>query len=64
MTRLYSRISNAQDNKWTNHFSASFHFVDENILFSICQAARALTDLGVKKGDRVLVYMPMIPEGM
>ena len=29
---------------------------------SVCQAANALTDLGVKAGDRVAIYMPMIPE--
>ena len=28
----------------------------------VCQAANALTDLGVKEGDRVAIYMPMIPE--
>jgi acetyl-CoA synthetase len=28
----------------------------------VCQAANALTDLGVRKGDRVAIYMPMIPE--
>src|SRR5665647_798044 len=28
----------------------------------VCQAANALTELGVKTGDRVAVYMPMIPE--
>jgi len=28
----------------------------------VCQAANALTDLGVKAGDRVAIYMPMIPE--
>ncbi|MCX7523280.1 acetate--CoA ligase [Microbacterium sp. STN6] len=28
----------------------------------VCQAANALTELGVKKGDRVAIYMPMIPE--
>ncbi len=28
----------------------------------VCQAANALTDLGVAKGDRVAIYMPMIPE--
>ena len=28
----------------------------------VCQAANALADLGVKKGDRVAIYMPMIPE--
>ena len=28
----------------------------------VCQAANALTELGVQKGDRVAIYMPMIPE--
>ena len=28
----------------------------------VSQAANALTELGVKKGDRVAIYMPMIPE--
>jgi acetyl-CoA synthetase len=30
----------------------------------VCQAANALTDLGVEKGDRVAIYMPMIPEAI
>ena len=30
----------------------------------VAQAANALTELGVKKGDRVAVYMPMIPEAV
>jgi len=29
---------------------------------SVCQAAHALTSLGVQAGDRVAIYMPMIPE--
>ncbi|HET6729356.1 MAG TPA: acetate--CoA ligase [Jiangellaceae bacterium] len=29
---------------------------------SVCKAANALTELGVRKGDRVAIYMPMIPE--
>jgi acetyl-CoA synthetase len=28
----------------------------------VCQASNALIDLGVKTGDRVAIYMPMIPE--
>jgi acetyl-CoA synthetase len=28
----------------------------------VCQAANALTELGVRAGDRVAIYMPMIPE--
>jgi acetyl-CoA synthetase len=29
---------------------------------SVCQAANALTALGIERGDRVAIYMPMIPE--
>ncbi len=29
---------------------------------SVCQAANSLTALGVRSGDRVAIYMPMIPE--
>jgi acetyl-CoA synthetase len=28
----------------------------------VCQAANALTDLGIRTGDRVAIYLPMIPE--
>ena len=28
----------------------------------VCQAANALLELGVRKGDRVAIYLPMIPE--
>jgi acetyl-CoA synthetase len=28
----------------------------------VCQAANTLSDLGVRPGDRVAIYMPMIPE--
>ncbi|CAN5655647.1 acetate--CoA ligase [soil metagenome] len=30
----------------------------------VCQAANALVDLGVATGDRVAIYMPMIPEAV
>jgi acetyl-CoA synthetase len=30
----------------------------------VAQAANALTELGVKSGDRIAVYMPMIPEAV
>jgi acetyl-CoA synthetase len=30
----------------------------------VCQAANALTELGVRAGDRVAVYLPMIPEAV
>src|SRR5207248_6184712 len=28
----------------------------------VCKAANALIELGIKAGDRVAIYMPMIPE--
>ncbi|MPQ98057.1 acetate--CoA ligase [Modestobacter sp. I12A-02628] len=31
---------------------------------AVCQAANALTSLGVQAGDRVAVYLPMIPEAV
>jgi acetyl-CoA synthetase len=30
----------------------------------VCQAANALVELGVRAGDRVAIYMPMIPEAV
>lgn len=34
----------------------------KELLASVCQVSNALTSLGIKKGDRVCLYMPMIPE--
>ncbi|MPZ25797.1 MAG: acetate--CoA ligase [Micromonosporaceae bacterium] len=33
-----------------------------DLLAAVCQAANTLTDLGVRAGDRVAIYLPMIPE--
>jgi acetyl-CoA synthetase len=33
-----------------------------DLLSRVCQAANALKALGVKQGDRIAIYMPMIPE--
>lgn len=32
------------------------------LLLAVCQFANAMKSLGIKKGDRVCIYMPMIPE--
>jgi len=36
----------------------------EELFKKVCQFANALKKLGVKKGDRVAIYLPMIPETM
>jgi acetyl-CoA synthetase len=35
-----------------------------DLLEQVCKAANALTDLGVKAGDRIAIYMPMVPEAI
>ncbi|MDP9820963.1 acetate--CoA ligase [Nocardioides massiliensis] len=55
-----------------NGDKVAFHFVGEpgdtrtityaELKDEVCQAANALVDLGVKTGDRVAIYMPMILE--
>ena len=35
-----------------------------DLLASVCQAANALTELGVVAGDKVAIYLPMIPEAV
>src|ERR1700712_832840 len=58
-----------------NGDKVAFHWVGEpaddtrDITFSemkdqVSQAANALIDLGVKTGDRIAIYMPMIPEAV
>ncbi len=52
----------------------AFHFEGEpgdtrtityaQLLAQVCKAANALTALGVQKGDRVAIYLPMIPEAV
>jgi acetyl-CoA synthetase len=53
----------------------AFHWVGEpegdtrdityaQLLGMVCQAANALVELGVQAGDRVCIYMPMIPEAV
>ncbi len=34
------------------------------LMDEVCQAANALTELGIVAGDRVAIYMPMIPEAI
>lgn len=40
----------------------SKHITYKELHASVCRLANVLKDRGVKKGDRVCIYMPMIPE--
>ena len=42
----------------------SRHITYQELYFSVCRFANILKKLGVEKGDRVTIYMPMIPEVM
>ncbi|REL27934.1 acetate--CoA ligase [Thalassotalea euphylliae] len=42
----------------TDDFNVSYQELHDNV----CRLANLLKDRGVKKGDRVCIYMPMIPE--
>ncbi len=52
----------------------ALHFVGEpgdrrdityaELQYDVCRAANALLSLGVRKGDRVAIYLPMIPEAV
>lgn len=37
-------------------------FTYKELSDEVCKAANGLKELGVKKGDRVIIYMPMVPE--
>ena len=38
------------------------HITYSELLAQVCQCANALKELGIEKGDRVVFYMPMVPE--
>ena len=42
--------------------SVSKSITYQELYESVCRFANALKDRGIKKGDRVCIYMPMIPE--
>ena len=41
---------------------AAQHITYRDLHTSVCKMANVLKDLGVAKGDRVVIYLPMIPE--
>ncbi|HEX7374176.1 MAG TPA: acetate--CoA ligase, partial [Steroidobacteraceae bacterium] len=40
----------------------SLHLTYRELYYKVCKLANALKSLGVQKGDRVTIYLPMIPE--
>ena len=49
---------------WEGEPGDSRKYTYEELLKEVCKAANALKGIGVKKGDLVCIYMPMIPEAM
>ena len=45
-----------------NEPTESLKITYAELLAKVCRCANALQSLGVKKGDRVCIYMPMVPE--
>ena len=42
--------------------AANKNYTYKELLVEVCKCANALKELGIQKGDRVVFYMPMIPE--
>ena len=49
---------------WEGEPGDSRKYNYKELLKEVCKAANALKAIGVKKGDLVCIYMPMIPEAM
>ncbi len=49
---------------WEGEPGDSKKYTYEELLKEVCKAANALKTIGIKKGDLVCIYMPMIPEAM
>ncbi|ABB49680.1 acetyl-coenzyme A synthetase [Prochlorococcus marinus str. MIT 9312] len=49
---------------WEGEPGDSKKYTYEELLKEVCKASNALKTIGVKKGDLVCIYMPMIPEAM
>ncbi|MDC2991200.1 acetate--CoA ligase [Prochlorococcus sp. AH-736-F23] len=49
---------------WEGEPGDSKKYTYDELLREVCRAANGLKAIGVKKGDLVCIYMPMIPEAM
>ncbi len=65
---LDRHIKNGLGNKnaliWEGEPGDDRKYTYQELLKEVCKAANALKGLGIKKGDLVCIYMPMIPEAM
>ena len=65
---LDRHIKNGLGNKialiWEGEPGDNRKYTYQELLKEVCKAANALKELGIKKGDLVCIYMPMIPEAM
>ncbi len=49
---------------WESNAGESVYITYEHMLEKVCRLANVLKEQGVGKGDRVCIYMPMIPEAV
>jgi len=49
---------------WVGEDGAERRYSYVEALALVCRVANALTEVGVRRGDRVCIYMPLTPEGM
>ena len=49
---------------WEGEPGDNRNYTYQELLQEVCKAANAFKSLGIKKGDLVCIYMPMIPEAM
>ncbi len=49
---------------WIGEDGEALTFTFKELLALTCQVANGLKSLGVKKGDRVCIYLPLTPEGI
>ncbi len=65
---LDRHIKNGLGNKtaliWEGEPGDNRKYTYQELLKEVCKAANSLKELGIKKGDLVCIYMPMIPEAM
>jgi len=47
---------------WESEAGLVRHISYRELLADVCRAANAMRALGIQSGDRVIIYMPMIPE--